>query len=43
MPARQVENIANHGGLKLNIKFCIEAEKKEGKKKTNANDYKTFS
>lgn len=31
MPARQVENIANHGGLRLNIKFCIETEK-EGKK-----------
>lgn len=28
MSARQVENITNHGGLRLNIKFCIETEKR---------------
>jgi len=32
MPARQVENIANHGGLRLNIKFCIGTEKEEEEK-----------
>jgi len=32
MPSREVENIANYGGLRLNIKFCIETEKEEKKR-----------